>query len=265
VSSPGTPILPDEFGDWRLESVHKLKGDHVLPGGPVKNGTLFWKSTWTKEPTYGEVTFPTPHPVALALSVALNAALQARLLRGEISFPKRMAEGGRGADGEYIPPLFNYFEQCMVVAVFAFQALELWANHSIAEKVTRPLTVVRDKRPKQLKPEELQRTLSTKDKLLKVLSQVFSKKLDHSPDLMADFDLLKSVRDATVHLKSSDHYIRGKIDENTVYHRFLNDDPLAYVLASIRVMKYFTDPEKVRWLEVAHDYARGISSASKKP
>lgn len=260
-----TAILSDELGDWRLEAVRKVKGDHVFPGGPVKDGTLLWKSTWTKEPIHGEVTFPTPHPVALALSVALNAALQARLLRGEVNFPKRMAGGGRGAEGEHVPPLFSYFEQCMVTAVFAFQALELWANHSIAGRVEQPLTVVRDKRPKQLKPDELERKLSTEEKLLKVLPQIFSKKFDHSSELMRAFQWLKSVRDATVHLKSGDHYVRGKIDEDSVYHRFLNDDPLAYVLASVRLMKHFTDPERVRWLEAAYDFARGIAATSQKP
>ena len=38
-----------------------------------------------------------------------------------------------------------------------------------------------------------------------------------------------------------------------------------YDLASIQVMKHFSNPGKVRWLEAAYDYARGISSASKKP
>ncbi len=69
-----TPILPDRYSDWRLESVHAVEGDQILPGGPVKDGTPLWKSTWTSERTHGTVTFPTPHPVVLGLSVALNAA-----------------------------------------------------------------------------------------------------------------------------------------------------------------------------------------------
>ncbi len=260
-----TPILPDKFGDWRLESVHMVKGDQVLPGGPVKDGTLFWKSTWISERTHGTVIFATPHPVALSLSVALNAALQARLLKGDVVFPKKMVGGGRGAGGEHVSTLFGYFEQCMVTVIFAYQALELFANYCIAEKAEHPIMVIRDKKPKQYRPDELERKLSTEDKFLKVLPQIYSKKLDPSSGQAKDLRHLKEVRDATVHLKSRDHYVRGKIDDESVYHRFLNNDPLAYVQTSIRIMRHFVEPEKVRWLDAACDYTRSISSAAREP
>lgn len=242
----------DGMGDWRLAKVARVAGDQLLPGGtPVKDGTLLWQITVTKDPNSGTVNFPTPSPVALALSVAIAAAREASMARRGIRYPKRMADGSHSAEGPDLPPIYAYFEQCMVAVTFSFQSLEAYSNQIISQYLSQPLTLTRKKGSVTLTPEELERAVSTEEKLVSVLPTLTGAASPKGTRIWQRFTALKGVRDSTVHLKSADHYIRGRPDRQSLYYRFLNTDAMEYPRTSLGMMRHFMGKGVDRWLLAA--------------
>jgi hypothetical protein len=255
-------ILPDALGDWRIEAVMRVRGDQVLPSGQLaKDGTLGWKTTLTDDQLYGQVGFPTPQPIALVLHIALTAALNARIARKNITYPRISDSGTRCAEAVQAPLLYEYFEQCMITAVFAFQSIELFANHNIWNKVKAPLTIQRKNKKSKLTPDQLERSLSTDDKISQVLPQLFQTSIDATSDLWTRYTSLKKMRDSIVHLKSKDHYIRGKIDEDSIYYKCLNVDPIELPWTSVSLMRFFVKHGEQRWLDASEDYLKAVATS----
>lgn len=254
-------ILPDEFGDWRIETVVRVQGDQVIASGQIaKNGTLGWKTTVTEDKLYGPVAFPTPNPIALLLDIALMSAMNAKSTRKSILYPRISDNGSRAAEVAQASFLYEYFEHCMVTAVFAFQSIELFANHSIWNKAKGPLTIQRDGKNKTFTLDQVERRLSTDEKITQVLPQLMKKKIDDKSELWTRYASLKKVRDSIVHLKSGDHYVRGKIDKDSVYYKFLKVDPIEFPSVCVSLMRYFSSRGEQRWLDAAEDYLRAAAT-----
>ena len=62
---------------------------------------------------------------------------------------------------------------------------------------------------------------------------------------------LKKVRDSTVHLKSADHYVRGRLDRESLYHRLLDRDPLGFPRTATKMIRHYCKQSPDRWLEAA--------------
>lgn len=255
-------IIPDHLGDWRIETVGKVRGDQVLPGGQLaKDGTLFWKTTITRDHLFGPVGFPTPQPIALTLDIALMSAINARQARKSVVYPRLSEGGAKTAEADQAPFLYEYIEHCMVAAVFAFQSIELFANHSIWTMVKGPLTIRRKNKNSRLTVEQLERSLSTDNKILQVFPQIYKKDIDTSSNLWTRYEKLKQVRDSVVHLKSKDHYVRNRVDEDSVYFRCLNMDPIDFPKTCIALMRHFINRTEIRWLDVAEDYLKAAETS----
>jgi hypothetical protein len=255
-------ILPDEFGDWRIETVVRVRGDQTLPSGQLaKDGTLGWKTTVTEDKLYGPVAFPTPNPIALLLDIALMSAIKAKNARKSITYPTVSDSGSRSAEVAHAPLLYEYFEHCMITVVFAFQSIELFANHSIWNKAKGPLTIQRDGKNKTFTLDQVERRLSTDEKIVQVLPQLMHKKIDDKSELWKRYASLKKVRDSVVHLKSGDHYVRGKIDVDSVYYNCLKVDPVVFPSTCVSLMRHFISRGDQRWLDAAEDYLKAVAAA----
>jgi hypothetical protein len=250
-------ILPDELGDWRLAVAVRVSRE-----GSPPEGEIAWKMTATTDRVFGSVMFPTPSPVALPLSVALSSALKARLARNDVSFPKAMADGSRAAEGPQVAALYNYLEASMVAAIFSFQALEAFCNQAIARQVTEPFPIKQRKKERRLTAEQLERSLSTHDKLTVVLPRLFSTAFAGSEAAFGEYQALKDLRDDIVHLKSKDQYVRGRPDDTSVYHRMLQRDAVSFPSAAVGVMRHFIPSGRERWLDAALDYLRAVREAA---
>lgn len=246
---PTRMVIPESEADWRFATVAKVKGDHYLEGQLVKDGTLLWLTTVTPSTGHGMVSFPTPHPAALAFSLAFDAARAAAAMRSRLTF-----DGGRGkvsVSSDSVPALFAYFEQAMAAAVFSFQCIEVHANQAIATLAKQAIDVPRRRGVERLEPEELERHLSTDEKVTLVLPGLTSAKSLKKTQYWASYRALKEVRDSTVHLKSANQYVRNKVDKSSVYHRLLNHAPLTFPSTAINVVRHFSAPGPERWVEAA--------------
>lgn len=166
--------ISESEADWRFAVVARVKGDQRLWDTEVKDGTLLWLTTQTLDAEVGAISFPTPHPAALAFSLAFEAARASKAMRAKLVFE---GQSGRfNVARASIPMLFAYFEQAMAAAVFSFQCVEVHANQAIARLARQPLNIVRRKRTVTLTPTELERQLSTDEKLTVILPELTSLK-----------------------------------------------------------------------------------------
>ena len=243
--------IPGHEADWRYAKVARISGDQEVFGTPVKDGTLLWQTSVTEDEFHGLVSFPTPSPAALALNIAMRTARAANEARGKVSYSGGMGDHPKSLEKQSISMLFAYFEQCMVSAVFSFQCLEAYANQVISHVLKDPVDLPRRKGTIRLTPDEIELRASTEEKLAVVLPKVLGVPSPKGTKVWAGYKELKGVRDSTVHLKSGDHYVRGRQDRESLYYRFLNTSPLYFPRTAVRTVRHFCSANPERWLLLA--------------
>jgi hypothetical protein len=243
-------VDPAKIPDWRLAKAAEIGADGVMPDGrPVRAGEIMLLVTQTDASPEGPVTFVTPGAPALALNVAVQSGRAAARLRAAVSWQIEPKRRERFLTGDGIGGLFDYFEQAMISATFACQALEAFSNQLIADMVTGTYPYQRGNKVQDLKGEELERAASTEDKFGSILPQLCKVKSPKGTAVWGRFKRLKGVRDSATHLKSYDHYRRGAPDRDSLYHRLLNADAREYPRAAILLMRHFSGAHGLRWLD----------------
>jgi len=249
-------MADDGLGDWRFEAIATIAEDipEAYPGGPShKAGARLLLTTVTRNAKGELVGFVTPSATALALNIAITAAKKAQEVRPNVPYTS-----GPSPDGPVLSvpagssaALFDYFEHCMVSVTFSFQALESFCNHSINRNLTAPLKVKRRRGEEILSVEEIERKLSTEEKLGKVLPKILGVPTPSGKAVWEKLVQLQKVRDATIHLKGFDQYPMGNMETHSLFFQLLNHDPLEFPDAAIALINYFhEDRAKPRWLSM---------------
>lgn len=247
------PIRLTDLPDWRLDGAARVATDAVLPGGtPVAAGTLVMRETVTASSREGVACFPTPSAAALAINVSIRAARSAAALRATVQWDRPRVAPGMRVIGAHVGVLYSYFEEAMVAATFAMQAIEAFANRVIVLSGEESFSRKRGKEVVTLTPVQLERAASIEEKLNKYLPAITKRPAVGGSRLKAGFARLKAIRDASVHVKSTDHYSRtGDIDRESLYHRLLNLDARELPRAALSVMHHFSHPDHREWLDYA--------------
>jgi hypothetical protein len=236
--------------DWRVRVLTRLASDFpsAYPGGPShRAGALVVQETPGRDATGKNVGFITPSAIALALSLAMKAAENARILRQQVEESEVVSPFGPSSSvtPESTPALYDYLEQCMTAVTFSFQALEAYCNETISDKLTGTFALSRDKgrRRLELSADELERVASTEEKLGVILPDLLGIPNPKGRRVWQDFVALKEARDATMHIKSRDSAPRimqpSDLDERTLFHRFLGADVMAWPRAAVAMILYF--------------------------
>ncbi len=245
--------IADDLGDWRIAAASRLAKDlpAAFPGGPShKVGTAVYQSELVKTPTGEYLGFLTPSATAMAFSIALTASTNARKLYATLTYDSVLTPHGRGKSisNERTGELFNFFEQCMIAVTFSFQALEVFANHSISRNLKESMEVKRRKKKVLLGPRELESQLSTDEKLASVLPKILGLSTPKGKQVWQEYKVLKDTRDATIHLKSYDLKSTNESENELLFFQFLNIDPLRYPKAAEAMVRYFQKDNVPRWL-----------------
>ena len=124
----------------------------------------------------------------------------------------------------------------MVVSAFSFQALEVFCNQSIGRSVRGTTVVKRRGKRVSLTAEEIERQLSTNEKLSQVLPEIFDIPTPKGKKVWEPFKELQESRDSAIHLKSNHQYA---VDENTLYYQFLTGKFEHYPRAAADMISYF--------------------------
>ena len=231
--------------DWRVWKATRVARD----APPVKAGDHLYVISKLQKTPLGDIAFVTPSPVALALNVAIVSAKEASLLRDSLH-PEPASDA---AENIWIPAsqvdaLFRFFEQSMIAATFSFQSIEAFANQLIDQGLTGSLRLQWKNGPVDLTPTEVERRCSTPEKIGVVLPEITKAASPKGTHLWEQFVKLKAMRDSAIHLKSRDQYVRGAPDDQTLYYRLLNADPLAAPRCAVAVIKHFSASGSLGWL-----------------
>jgi len=251
----------NSFIDWRINWAARFAKDlpAAYPGGPSsKVGDPFYHTTLTRSAEGELIGFICPSPPALALHIAIKAAKDASKIRRTIAFQQSPTPEGLGKSVviENTPTLFDYFESCMITVTFSMQALEIFCNTVIADRLKGTLTIKDGKKEKRLNAIEIQdRTnIPVTRKLDDILPRILSvaSPRDVSEDLWEELLELINTRKTTVHMKSSDAFNGEKIDEVTLFYEFFRKDPSTFPRCALKIIQYFSEsignPE---WIEGA--------------
>ena len=247
----------DNLGDWRIQAVTCLAKDvpAAYPGGPShKAGTPVYLTTKVEDDSHKTIGyFHTPSPSALALGIANESAQRARRLWPTIASQVVVTPTGLGLSvvPENLPHLYDYFQLCMTVTVFCFQALEAFCNYAIATKLSGTYNLKRNRGHIKADAHTLQRRASTEEKLAEILPAILSVSSPRETHLWAQFQKLKEVRDATVHIKRS----RGPnqiFDEHKLFSRFFQETIDEYLDNTIQIISHFIPSTgEFRWFSLA--------------
>lgn len=242
--------MDDGFGDWRIAAAARIAKDipAAYPGVPShKAGSAVYQSALVQTDTGENVGFTLPSSTAMAINVAMNAGAQANKLKKMLVFDNVVTPNGAGksVSNRVNSVLYDFFEQCMVSVTFSYQALEVFSNHTIARELKKAMTVKRRKKRILLSPEDLERQLSTEEKLSVVLPEIRNLPTPKGKQPWESFKKLKYARDATIHLKSKDQQV---VDRESLFFVFLSQDPESFPRAAVEMIRYFTSTNEPRWL-----------------
>lgn len=207
-------------------------------------------------PSGHQIAFSTPSSTALSLNIAIRAASEANKIKTDFLYLPGPSPSGTAYNvlaGGQVGPIFDYFEQCILASTFSFQSLESFCNHIISRRLNSPLKIRRHRILEEMSPDDIQRKLSTRDKLNRVLPQILKTASPKNRPLWRRFSKLQSIRDAAIHLKGHDQYPQAGVTEEPLFHRLLNLDPSEFPETAIVVLKHFyrSKDEYPRWLRLA--------------
>jgi hypothetical protein len=148
----------------------------------------------------------------------------------------------------------------MIACVFSFQTLEAYDNATISARANAPSMITRCNTEVQLSPAVIERRCSTDEKLGLILPALLHVKSPKRRDVWSKYKELKNARDSTVHLKSEDHYVRGRPDKDSIYYRLLLRSPVTFPAAAIATIRYFCADQPERWLGPAEARLTTIES-----
>ena len=229
--------------DWRVWKAAEVAADAapMYPGGTdIRAGDYVYVVTRLEKSVLGDIAFVTPSPVMLALDAAIRAAKEAVSLRGVIQI-ESTPQPNQPPDisPKQLPELYRFFEQAMIAVTFSYQALEAFANEIVTNELKGTIKLNRGAKVLELNAAEVERKATTEEKLGVILPKVLKVKSPKAVAVWQGLKHIKDSRDATIHLKSIDQYVLGKPDEQTLYFRLLNADPISFPRAAIAMLKYF--------------------------
>lgn len=242
----------DGFGDWRIAAASRLAKDLPadFPGGPShKAGAAVYQSSLVVTESGENIGFLTPSATAMAFNIAIHASEKAMQLYSLLSYDIVLTPNGLGKtiSNDKSKELYDFFEQCMIVASFSYQALETFCNHTIIRELTDPIEIKRRNKRVIFTPPELERMLSTSEKLSLVLPKIKGIPTPKGKIVWEPFKRLEEARDSTTHLKSKD---QATVTKESLFFQFLSHQSTRYPKAAADMVRYFVREKEPRWLKL---------------
>jgi hypothetical protein len=231
--------------DWRYRTVTTLAKDWKSPytGFLHKVGTPVSVTTFVKHASR-EIQIGDPSAPALFLSISWQSyqdALKRNPFRPSAK-PQKGKDPSRGA--------YDYLEAIMSSILFAYTAIEAFANEEIPADYSHPsqrrsgLLVV-------LWKPSIERQVDLSEKLATILPDVMKVASPKGTKTWQDYIELKRMRDRLVHMKSSDRAVskHGNLHPDSIWRALLAPSQPNYPLAARNMVAVFAEPEKTHWLK----------------
>ena len=200
-----------------------------------------------------QTSFVTPSATALHLNAAWRTAKSAAELKAHLKWVSgSIAPGVIGAQIgiEDTPTLFDYLEQAMSAAMSSYAAIEAFCNNVVVDRSNGPITLKRRKGVETMSPEEVERLVSTDEKLKRVVPDLLAYPTPAGKAVWQKYVKLKNLRDSVTHFKRKDqarHAARS--NEPTALQDLITADPLSFPETAMAVIGYFFAAGTIpRWM-----------------
>ena len=211
--------------DWRLQAVTTLANDWVSPwtGTKHEKGCSVMLSGKAK---FGIKTlnFLIPSMTALFLDYSNDLWMQSQsVLQDESAFKARVSK--HISKSVVFPTsddkLFRLFEKRMASIVFAYSALEAFANEYIPDNYVFQKERGDKKCTESYTKEQIENIISMDHKIGTILPEILTVSSPKGTALWERYLILKSLRDRIVHMKSNDRK-SVSIDDGSIWQDLTN-------------------------------------------
>jgi len=227
ASAPAADGYAPELGDWRCATAFWIT---AVDGQAIGHKAAHQVTTLTKFSRH--TSFVTPSATALHLNSAWRAAKSAVQLKAQLKWVTGSVAPGVLVEQiaiEDTSVLFDYLEQSMSAAISAFAAIEAFCNSVIVEHSTGPLTLKRRKGVETLSPEEVERLVSTDEKLKRIVPDLLGCPTPAGKAVWQRYVKLKELRDSVTHFKRKDQARHAaQLNEPTALHELVTADPPSF-------------------------------------
>src|SRR5215211_1450372 len=215
-----------EAEDGRFFAIGKTPvGQKVEGGGELGPGLAMRAGVERVGPARVPVSFGLPSAPAMFLNLSHKAFSSYRGVNVYTLFDKHP----QGIWPDTHTPLFNYFESFSAHVVFAFTALESFANELLPEGVAFEVTEEGGSE-KRYTREDVERKASLEQKLAQYLPEALNTLNTEGPHISTpkglhiwrDFKKLKKTRDRLIHLKAIDRSRKADDKTPTIWADMLN-------------------------------------------
>jgi hypothetical protein len=222
-----------EEADWRCHTVIRVSENTTVPGlGELKAGTL-GKAVGIVDYQSGQITFTMPSPTALFLNLSKRHYEEALAIAKGFSVAPTLENLNDNAS-------FAYLENIMASVVFAYTALESFANEEIPDEFT--YTAEKGNRCSEVyNKSQIEKFLNLEIKLGDILPAVCVVVTPKGTKAWEDYRALESLRHSIIHMKKADREHVGYSSES-VWSRLIKD-PVPYSLPVAKgVIDHFYQP-----------------------
>lgn len=227
--------------DWRCRIVVRVAEATTVPGlGDLPAGAVA-KGMGIIDYQSGQLAFTLPNPTALFLNLSKKHYDEALTVAQDFSVAPTLQKQGDEAS-------FAYLENIMASVVFAYTALESFANEEIPDDFT--YSVDKTKSTEVYNKAQIERFLSMEVKLGEILPAVCGVPSPKGVKIWQDYVALESLRHSIVHMKEADREHVG-YSSQSVWSRLIKE-PVPYAVPVAKGMiDHFYRPRspKPHWYE----------------
>ena len=241
--------------DWRILAFRIAKDCKSPSGKTLKKGTPVYGFTNTKEQSGKLVGYHSFNPLAITLSVAIEACNNASKIFNSLSYTAGVAHQTEyGVCDKYIKDsslkhLYDAYEYFQIMLTFSFKAIENFCDDVIFFYDKDPITITVDGEDKNYSKARLIKKEKTDFKLTKVLPYIRDiKSPETSQKLWKRYQSLRTLRNATIHLRPTKD-ISKQLDKDSIMFNFYKGNFHKYPTTSIKMIIYFLENvEEDDWL-----------------
>jgi hypothetical protein len=231
--------------DWRYRVVTTITKDSKLPSGKIaKTGAPVSVTTFIK---HGEKTLAIGDPSAPALFLSQSHKAYEQALQTH-PFAKTLPTGDESTVSAKV---YDYLECIMTSVLFAFSALEAFANEEIPENFTHETKMPSSGIHVAYQKKSVERYVSLDEKLATILPKAKGKTSPKRLQIWSDYVRLRRLRDRLVHLKSVDR-AHSKVDNlypKSIWLELLAPEQPNFPLIAKKMMLHFSEKNNTHWLK----------------
>ena len=228
--------------DWRCHGVSELATDTNLWGKNLPQGIQVSKQTAVNNQNLG-LFFCDPCASALYLNQSFSF-----LKRSREKFPL-LTLNFSTSHNQKDTQLFDYFEHVMGSIVFAFMAIESFANDEIPDDYQYLRISSKDGKSEKLGKDGMERIIPLDEKLDLILPEILQKGSPKGTKNWEDYIGLKRLRHDIVHLKSLDRISSNpkEMYPDSIWAKLLSPTPLDYGLVAKNMILHFAHDKGYYW------------------